>query len=941
MTFSAIIAFAAAFGFQDPTAVGDAEAMLLRGNYREAIELYDSLKGVDPVRIALGKAKCLASEGKYADAIVLLTAATLTKPDAAALHAALAELLAVVGKYDDAESAAKRAVELAKDNVHGRWMLYRINTLRGRDVDPEKDLRWFIDYYNRAQPTDPEVLFWTSRGSIEFAVRTKRHDELDFILNDMLADALKANSGFWQAKWMSGALLLDKYNRAQGVPDLQAALKLNPQAAEVLVSLGEAALQDYDYPNGHALADQALGVNPNFIPALMLKADLLVSDSRQQEALPFVERALKVNPVSEDALARSSAVKHLTGDSKGAERLDAEMLKTNPKPGRYYNAAAELLGKRLRFDVAERYYQQAIAATPYLASPLNGYGILLMRLGKEDEARKTFAAARDIDPYHVRVLNMVKVLKHMEEYKIVTSPHYEVYVSPDDLQLGRDMSEYLEEIHPTLVKRFGYEAPGRTKIEIMKTHQWFSGRVVGTPSVGTVGACTGRVVALTSPSSLKDNKFNWARVLTHEVVHIITLGQTNFNIPHWYTEALAVLSEGYPRPEVWNELLSERVPKGDLLNLDTVNHAFIRPKTPLDWQFAYCTSLLYAQYMLERFGENSLARLLDAYAKGMETDKAIPETFKVSKADFEKGYSDYLKKVAAELGAAAGKKSLTYAEAQRAYREKPNDPDVIAALATKQFERKNAAAARELATAAIKAKPDHPEAVTLLARMEASIGKYDEAVKMLEPAMKADQPNPMILELFANLRMRQKKYAEAADLYDAARKRDPLRVKWLEGLVLALMKEQEAGRKIDPARFENALEALANTDPDNAAARRKLAELAVKAKNWPRAEKWSKETLHVEPADHAANQMLADAYAGQKKHKQAAERYEVLLHDDEEEADAKAAALLAAEQHLAAGDNAKARKLLDAVIKEEPTNGKAKDLLKKAGGAKTPTNSDP
>ena len=54
--------------------------------------------------------------------------------------------------------------------------------------------------------------------------------------------------------------------------------------------------------------------------------------------------------------------------------------------------------------------------------------------------------------------------------------------------------------------------------------------------------------------------FNWARVLTHEVVHVITLQQTEFNIPHWYTEALAVESEGFPRPQEWNKMLLERVP---------------------------------------------------------------------------------------------------------------------------------------------------------------------------------------------------------------------------------------------------------------------------------------------------------------------------------------------------------------------------------------------
>ena len=174
----------------------------------------------------------------------------------------------------------------------------------------------------------------------------------------------------------------------------------------------------------------------------------------------------------------------------------------------------------------------------------------------------------------------------------------------------------------------------------MKDHQWFSGRTIGLPFIPTVGACTGKVVALASPRAT-NKPFNWARVLKHEVVHVITLQQTEFNIPHWYTEALAVESEGYPRPQEWNKMLLERVPaRSKLLNLDTINLGFIRPKEPDDRQMAYCQAQLYAQYMLKRFGPDALIKMLDAYRRGLTTDRAIAACFHVEKADFEAGVPD-------------------------------------------------------------------------------------------------------------------------------------------------------------------------------------------------------------------------------------------------------------------------------------------------------------
>ena len=174
--------------------------------------------------------------------------------------------------------------------------------------------------------------------------------------------------------------------------------------------------------------------------------------------------------------------------------------------------------------------------------------MLYMQIGRETEARSLFDTAFAADPFNVRAFNMIKVLKHMASYTSIDSGHFSVVIDPtQDELLGRYMSKYLESVYPALTTRFGYSPPGRTKIEILKNHEWFSGRTVGQPFVPTVGACTGRVVALASPRATRI-PYNWARVLDHEVVHVITLQQTEFNIPHWYTEALAVESEGYPRP---------------------------------------------------------------------------------------------------------------------------------------------------------------------------------------------------------------------------------------------------------------------------------------------------------------------------------------------------------------------------------------------------------
>lgn len=824
----------------------------MRGNYDEALEGLVQLDGKDPL-VAAAKARCHESSGRYAEALRIVEEARKESPKSPELLALASRLHRIAGRLEEARGAAEACVAAQEDYLPGRWEEILALDALGRYEEINPKLEYFIDYYNDRQPTDSETLYFVALGGAEYARRFRSHDEFDFILNTLLVDAAKAEPGFWQASWLTGAILLEKYNKAEAVPSLKEALKLNPSATEALTSLGRAAALDWDFPNGYNFVRQALEVNPNSVEALCLAADLYVLDERLEEAAESAEKALAVNPASIEAMGRLAACRYLQQNREEAEDLERRALAVNPKPGLYYESLGGLLSQRRQFEGATAALQKAIEAAPHLAGPRNELGMLYMRLGREDEAREVFAEAFAIDPFHVRVSNMRKVLNHLEGYQVIRSPHYELWISGDqDGLLGPYMSEFLESTHEKLCRRFGYEPKGLTKIQIMKNHQWFSARVVGLPSIGTVGACTGDVVALASPQSLPKS-YNWARVLTHEVTHVITLQQTNYNIPHWYTEALAVMSEGYPRPQEWNALLAERVPKRDLLNLETINHAFVRPKTPVDWQMAYCQAQQYAEYMLQRFGDDALARLLDAYSKGMPTEAAIRAVFGVSKEDFEAGYVRHLDELVAGLRTAPKRKETTLAEAERAFQDAPKDAAAAADVAHHYLRRKNNRKARELAEAARALDPAEPLAAYVLARLEWTIGKPDEAEKLLVPAHAAHPRDENLIDLLAAIQVERGRFSEAAKLYETARESDPYSKKWVEALVKMHLKtgNREA--------LASSLETLAAMDADNIAVRKKLAQMAFEDEDWRRAAHWARETMYVAVGDVDVHRILARA----------------------------------------------------------------------------------
>src|SRR5262249_20326926 len=150
---------------------------------------------------------------------------------------------------------------------------------------------------------------------------------------------------------------------------------------------------------------------------------------------------------------------------------------------------------------------------PTLAAPRSGLGMLYMRLGREDDARPVLEKAAEADPYNVRVFNTLKVLDQLDEYATLKTPHFHLRHDPKhDKVLAAFMGKYLEEMYAEFAEKFQYRPKGPILIELFNKHEMFSGRVVALPDLHTIGACTGRMVAMVSPrdkSQVIAKPFNW------------------------------------------------------------------------------------------------------------------------------------------------------------------------------------------------------------------------------------------------------------------------------------------------------------------------------------------------------------------------------------------------------------------------------------------------
>src|SRR5262245_30460211 len=720
---------AAALGARAEGELAAAQSLLLKGRYEEAAERFDRLVDTDPAA-AIGLARCKLETGKRDEAVATLTAAAERFPKSAVVRGELALAANARGDYAEARRNVDAALALDKDCVAARWADAELLQLAGRLDEAERAYGWFVSYYNRSPRIgEPGDLVIIARGVAEHARWTRNSRQFRRLMNEVFPAVLAREPNYWPANLQAARLYLEKFNDAEAAAEIARGLAINPSAAELHTARAELALARFDLSVAKSSIDRGLEINPELVWAHQLRADWFIADLRLEEAIVVLQKAMALNPLDEQTLGRLFAA-YVAADrqaSSSARAMDlvAKVSARNEHCGEFFLAAADSLDRMRRFSLAAEHLREAKERMPPLISVRGKLGLALMRLGEEAEAAKLLAESFAIDPFNVRVKNMLEVLDVLKDYATIETEHFIVkFDRGQDELLGRYAARHLEEeALPELSRTLGFKPAGKTLIEIFSRsertsgHGWFSARMVGLPFIGTVGACVGRMIALTSPAELSE-KYDWALVLRHELVHVINLQQTDFAVPHWLTEGLAVHLEAQPRPKKWTELLVHRAAANELYDLDTLTLGFIRPQSSDDWTLAYCQAELYVEFLLSKYGDQAISKLLAAYADRYTTDEALDRCFGVKRNDLEAGYRHYVEEVVASAKKSLPAARQSLAELQRKAESSPDSVTAAAELALAWLERDDKPQARRWALAAKRLDEKQPLAAYGLARLQ-------------------------------------------------------------------------------------------------------------------------------------------------------------------------------------------------------------------------------
>jgi Flp pilus assembly protein TadD len=582
----------AAFSSEEADAIDRADAALMRGDPRASLELLDAPSEEQTLRRLTLRARARAMLGDTAGAVQELKGLEQTL----------------------AQQSIDDATELAF-GVRGLMHLYRLRPIEGSAETVYNQLNELI-----------------ARG----------RDEIDQLNPEIrLAEA---------------ELLYEHHNRKDARDAAMEVLRLNPKHARAASMLGHIAVDSFALDDAEQIAsriDRLAAHGQENARATVLGAQIRARASLRRRDPLGAERAIDpvlVRMPDQRELLQLEAAAAAAGfrESSTNRLLDAYDMRSPDQPEALLMVGRTLAEAR-QYEQSASVLRRAIERAPHWGEPYMQLGLMLVQSGDDVGAKEALEKAIERDPFNLRAQNSLTLVRELMGYETIETEHFVIrYKGGIDSVLAEEMAPELERMYERVTGDLpggvDHEPAQKTRVELMPNHEWFAVRIGGMPSIHTMAASTGPIIALETPrdgTKSSVGPYDWARVLQHEFTHTVNLSRTKNRIIHWMTEANAVYNEDAPRSERQWMLLLNAYNSGRLFDLDEINEAFVRPKRRGDRSQAYAQGAWMYEYIIERFGPEAPLAIMDASAAGRSASEAFSEGLGVSRDEFMDGFMNW------------------------------------------------------------------------------------------------------------------------------------------------------------------------------------------------------------------------------------------------------------------------------------------------------------
>ncbi len=463
------------------------------------------------------------------------------------------------------------------------------------------------------------------------------------IANDLFRDEAKAKpkDAALRVRW--GYLYLDHWQAPDAGDLFEEALQIDEKNASALVGLAQIAADGYS-AKAIEFARRALEIDPKAYEAQEVLARVALEDNNDVKAAEEAKKAVDISPEALDAMAMLFTIDRLH-DKKDSPWL-AKILKVNPRYGEAYDIAGHFFVINRRYEEGIVMYRLALELDPGLQKARSALGLNLMRLGRDDEARKLLEQAYTAGYQSAETVNTLKLMDSYKNYDTFRTPTTVLKLGKKESALLRPyFQEELDRALATYEKKYKYKLPGPVQLEVYPNHPDFEVRTMGMPGLGALGVTFDSVVAMDSPNSRKPGSFHWDSTMWHELSHVYVLNMTKSRVPRWFTEGLAVYEETAASPD-WGDRLDpdaiEAIKTKKLLPISDIDRGFMHPTYPAQVVVSYFQAGRICNFIDQKWGYDKLLAMIHDYAELKSTPDVIEQEFKMKPEEFDKQFLAWL-----------------------------------------------------------------------------------------------------------------------------------------------------------------------------------------------------------------------------------------------------------------------------------------------------------
>jgi tetratricopeptide (TPR) repeat protein len=493
------------------------------------------------------------------------------------------------------------------------------------------------------------------------------------VLEQLFNRASRIDQNCREAYIATANLALDKQDYDLAASQYQKALKQFGDDPDIHFGLAKA----FYYSDRKIMIkslDSALFINPNHVPSMLLLAEHQIDCEDYSSADKLLNRALAVNPWRPETWALRSVISHLENDPNMVKSCRSKALKFWPTNPEVDYLIGKKLSQKYRFAEGSLYQRQALKFNPdYMPAKIQLTEDLL-RLGDETKGWALAEEVYNADQYNILAYNLVNLRDNMSEFKTLNEDGFIIRMNELEAAVyGKRVLELLQKAKSQLCQKYGLELNKSVTLELFPNQQDFAVRTFGMPGGdGFLGVCFGDVITANSPSASR--AVNWEATLWHEFCHVVTLNLTDNKMPRWLSEGISVYEEIKHNP-AWGQHMNYEYRKmilgGELIPISKLSSAFLSPPTPMHLQFAYYESSLVVEFLVEKYGLESIKAILSDLAAGQEINNVISKRTAPIE-DIEKKFEAFARKRAEDLA-----KNVDWTEPETGQVD-PSNPESLA-----------------------------------------------------------------------------------------------------------------------------------------------------------------------------------------------------------------------------------------------------------------------